>query len=566
VSLGTILSDILQIEYTDASGLSVLDGVAEEITATGHKAWNLIHYYRVGGVETVTAYTRLDGDYEGFSNLMIAAGDVVQLVYMDDGDGDEVGARTEAIFGSDPADPDSDDDGLEDGDEVFGVTIENLCFDERALYPSPAVPDSDGDGVDDATEVAAGDDPVSRFPVRINLGDNTTDRWSDRINDLVPTVDGGVLVAGLSDHHSTVPEPGKFLWHSAWEIAKLNADGTEDAAWRHTISTSLNGDNENSANALALGENGSVYVVGVRTGICNMASEDNWYVTKYTSPGTEATSGWQKSIDFDGDNVTVCLSDRANAVAVDSAGNVYVGGYATTNETYGDKNWTIKKFSPNGTEITTGWNKRDDVAQSDEEVLELAVDDANNLYAVGYVVNQAGASSGRDIRIVKYNAAGTELDNAVLEFDTDGTDSVTAIAVSNGRLFVAGSASTFRWALKAVMLDTLDEDATWYKWGQFQQHALVGAMTVDASARVYLAIDSQQAGGYAQRWYLKRYDAAGVEDADWNLYVSELSQSNHVARAMALHPSGALYLGGYLDVPDPQFATEWYLRKYYVTP
>ncbi len=564
VSMDTILSDVLAIPYVDANGLSALDEVSEELTVGGKKGWVVIHYSWASGVQQVAAYSRLDGDYAGFAELMIGAGDVVQFVFMDDIDGDEVGARTEAIFGSDPADADSDDDGLDDGVEVFGIAVPGVTMDERELFLNPLVLDTDGDGVDDAAEVAQGRDPTSAFPVRSNLGNTTSQEYEDEINAMVATLDGGVLVAGASDRHYTEPAPGAYLVHSTWEVKKYRADGSEDTAWRHTISgPGGDGANSNAARALALGENGSVYLVGYVSGPCNIAAEENWYVTKLTSPGTEAASGWRKQLDFDGNSTSVCLSDRANAVAVDSTGNVYVAGYATTNQTHRDKDWTIKKYLPDGTEVTTGWNKREVAAATDEEVLALAVDGNGTIYAVGYVEDQVAAASGRDIQIVAYNASGTEVGRTALEFDANGQDRVSAIAIHGTRLFVAGSASATKWALKAVVRSTLAEDAAWYKSGTFQQRGHVGAMSIDAGGRVVLVIDSQQTG-YAQRWLFKRYDAAGAEDADWNFYVSVLSQSNHFARALALHPDGSLYFGGDLELSNPLFSYEWYVQKTYI--
>jgi CSLREA domain-containing protein len=64
----------------------------------------------------------------------------------DDGlsDGDEIN-----VYGTDPLDPDTDDDGLDDGAEVL------------ELGTDPLDADSDDDGLDDGLEVAAGADPLN---------------------------------------------------------------------------------------------------------------------------------------------------------------------------------------------------------------------------------------------------------------------------------------------------------------------------------------------------------------------------------------------------------------------
>ena len=64
-----------------------------------------------------------------------------------DTDGDGLIDEEELQIGTDPADPDSDEDGLTDGREVNEVGTD------------PLAPDTDGDGYDDAIELDAGSDP-----------------------------------------------------------------------------------------------------------------------------------------------------------------------------------------------------------------------------------------------------------------------------------------------------------------------------------------------------------------------------------------------------------------------
>ena len=79
------------------------------------------------------------------------------------------------LYGTDPNDPDTDDDGINDGDEVAaGTNPTNPDSDgdgvadgvETMLGTDPLNADSDNDGFDDGPEVAAGSDPTddSSFP------------------------------------------------------------------------------------------------------------------------------------------------------------------------------------------------------------------------------------------------------------------------------------------------------------------------------------------------------------------------------------------------------------------
>ena len=68
-----------------------------------------------------------------------------------DSDGDGLSNGEERELGTDPFNPDTDDDGLLDGEEVAGVA--------PWAPTDPLNPDSDGDGIPDGEEVAGGTDP-----------------------------------------------------------------------------------------------------------------------------------------------------------------------------------------------------------------------------------------------------------------------------------------------------------------------------------------------------------------------------------------------------------------------
>jgi hypothetical protein len=86
------------------------------------------------------------GAYVGANNEPLGS---VAIVAWVDTDGDGLSDLQEDKAGTDPADPDSDDDGLSDGDEV------------NIHKSDPLNPDTDGGGVNDGAEVSAGTDPLN---------------------------------------------------------------------------------------------------------------------------------------------------------------------------------------------------------------------------------------------------------------------------------------------------------------------------------------------------------------------------------------------------------------------
>lgn len=88
-----------------------------------------------------------------------------QILITGDTDGDGVEDAQEILNGTDPNDPDSDDDGWNDGEEQPGGCPDPNDADSDddglpdPLDPNPCNPDSDGDGVPDGQEEGGGTDP-----------------------------------------------------------------------------------------------------------------------------------------------------------------------------------------------------------------------------------------------------------------------------------------------------------------------------------------------------------------------------------------------------------------------
>ena len=120
--------------------------------------------------QTATAVTGSTAT-AAFSATSIAATQTAVGVVEGDRDGDGLGDAQEEIVGTDPDNPDTDTDGLLDGEEVltWGTNPLNrdtdgdilLDGDEVRTYKTdPTNPDTDGDGIPDGVEVANGTNPL----------------------------------------------------------------------------------------------------------------------------------------------------------------------------------------------------------------------------------------------------------------------------------------------------------------------------------------------------------------------------------------------------------------------
>lgn len=157
VPAAEILGDVVNIDFAADSGeLTAVRNVAAD--AARSASWLVVHASG-DGVEIDT--TTYDEDYD-FNDIDLRAGDLLHLVYLEDADGDRLGTRQEFHHGTDPENPDTDDDGINDFDEVQGWAISVLGQAGESnieVNSDPRSTDSDLDGVSDTDEQAQGTNP-----------------------------------------------------------------------------------------------------------------------------------------------------------------------------------------------------------------------------------------------------------------------------------------------------------------------------------------------------------------------------------------------------------------------
>lgn len=225
-----------------------------------------------------------------------------------------------------------------------------------------------------------------------------------------------------------------------WWIKKFSSDGTEDTAnWNKSFNAN---DGWDQINFLAIDSAGNVYAVGQAVNIVTGTSNYDWWVKKFDSSGTEDTANWNKSFNSNGTN-----NDYLYAIDIDSDDNVYIGGVGRKVAPGSNSDdWWIKKFNPAGTEDVTYWNKTVDGGGSSDQLKVLVIDDDDNVYAAGYGHDIVSATSWRDWWIKKFNSSGTEdTTNWNWTFDYGHSsipnfgDHISSMAFdSYGNLFVGG--------------------------------------------------------------------------------------------------------------------------------
>ncbi len=232
-------------------------------------------------------------------------------------------------------------------------------------------------------------------------------------------------------------------------VAKLNAAGTA-----LVYSTYLGGSGYDEAIGLALDGAGNAYVAGVTHStnfpIANSVQAtngggDDAFVAKLNATGSVIV--YSTYLGGAGD-------DRANAIAVDAAGNAYVAGLTGSanfptagplqQSRHGTTDAFVAKLSPAGSALVYSTYLG---GSGDETAYGIGVDGAGNAYVTGFTGStnfptagpvQASNGGGYDAFVAKLNAAGSALVYSTYLGGT-GDDEAHAVAVdAAGNAYVTG--------------------------------------------------------------------------------------------------------------------------------
>ena len=185
------------------------------------------------------------------------------------------------------------------------------------------------------------------------------------------------------------------------------------------------GGGDDKANSVAVDGSGNVFVTGISNVDKNASYLTDIVTIKYDASGNEV---WKSQYDGPGKS-----SDGAVSIKLDGAGNIYVfgssnGGLST------QMDYATIKYNPQGAKI---WETRYNASGGNtEEARAMVLDAKGDVYVTG---NSAGPT-GRDYATIKYNSSGVE--QWVMRYNGTGNayDDALSIAVnSSGSVAITGS-------------------------------------------------------------------------------------------------------------------------------
>jgi len=256
------------------------------------------------------------------------------------------------------------------------------------------------------------------------------------------------------------------------------------------------------ATAMALDSAGNVYV----TGVSHLSSGIDIATVKYYTIGDTA---WVRSYSGAADS-----TDWAQDIAVDPLGNVYVTGYSYSDSTYED--YLTIKYSPAGDILwTRTYDGSDNICDGDVP-WAVALDNAGNIYITGSCID---FDCNRNIVTIKYASNGDSVWIARYDGPEGNDDYASAMAVDDsGNVYITGVTSPDWTGPDFVTLKYYsDGEVAWARQYCNPESLYFGAdypeaIAVDHIGNVYVT-------GYTQRTYTDldcttiKYDVNG--DTVW---------------------------------------------------
>ena len=342
----------------------------------------------------------------------------------------------------------------------------------------------------------------------------------DRVRACAVDTGGNVYITGRSIGSGT-----------AFDYATIKYSPNGDTIWVRRYNGT--GNNLDEPFAIKVDTAGNVYIAGRSYG---GATFFDYATIKY---GPAGDTLWVRRYNGTGNAL-----DRANALAVDKNGNVYVTGESWRGTS---SDYATIKYNPNGEIIWIRYY--DGPAAGEDRAYALAVDDSGHVYVSGESI---GNGSFYDYATIKYNSNGDTLWAKRYNGIANGDDAAYALETDkNGNVYVTGISTGSGTSFDYVTIKYNNYgDTLWVKryngtgnyWDQ------PNFLSVDTAGNVYVTGSSYGTGSFEDYATLK-YNSGG--SSSWTKTYNGPQNNSDFAYALTVDDSGYIYVTGCSDCYTP---------------
>jgi hypothetical protein len=291
------------------------------------------------------------------------------------------------------------------------------------------------------------------------------------------------------------------------------------------------GSGEDRPLAIAVASNGNAIVTGTSRDT-NFFDLKHWVTIAYSTSGAPLwTNRYRGPGDF--------YDDQPNAVAVDAAGNAFVAGVAFNMD--GDQDYVVIKYSTTGVPM---WTKRyNGPGNGNDGANAVAVDSFGNVIVTGLSVGTNGLSSYIDYATIKYSGAGVPLWTNRYNGPTNNLDEATDLAVDgSGNVVVTGISLGYAYADYLTIKYSSTGVPLWTNRynGAADNDDRARALAVDGNGNAFVTGDSWN--GSVGEYATIAYSGAGVPL--WTNRYHTPGSGNNFARAIAADTNGNVFVTG----------------------
>src|SRR4030095_16213530 len=286
------------------------------------------------------------------------------------------------------------------------------------------------------------------------------------------------------------------------------------------------GNSMDEAFAVACDASGNIYVTGSSTG---SGTNLDYATVKYNASGQQQ---WAARY-----NGPANLIDRANAVTVDGAGNVYVTGVSAGTTTLSD--YATIKYNSAGQEQ---WAVRYNGPVSGiDEAFSIALDGSGNVYVTG----QSLSGTNYDFATVKYNASGQLQWAMRYNSPQNSIDNAAVVRVDgSGNVYVTGASTGSGSGLDYVTIkyNTGGQEQWAVRYnGTNNANDVPAGLGVDSSGNVYVTGGSSSLNS-SNDYVTIKYNSSG--QLQWTARYNGTGNDNDVAFGLADSSAGNVYVTG----------------------